>query len=406
MSDFFQTGAIATLHRLGKPDVPRLERDLEAFAEETPIALVLPCHIRELGTSALSLIARELKAVRYLKQIVVGIDGATKARDFQRARKFFARLPQKPTLLWNDGPRMKALFNKLEDAELDPGPGGKGRNVWVCFGYVLASEQARMVAVHDCDILTYNRELLARLCYPVAHPSLGFDFCKGYYARATDKLNGRVMRLLVTPMLRALKSIVGQQPFLVYLDTFRYPLAGEFAMDVDLVRRVRIPHDWALEIGLLAEVIRNSAPRAICQSELCDNYEHKHQELSPRDREKGLNKMAIDISRALFLRMAAEGIKLDAGTFSTLLSAYMRQAEDTLRFYAADAVLNGLKYPRHDEETAVTTFVRSIRVAVETYLDDPLLTPLIPNWNRVHSAAPSFFDELNDAVRLDNQAAD
>ncbi len=405
MSDFFQTGAIATLHRLGKPDVPRLERDLEAFAEETPIALVLPCHIRELGTSALSLIARELKGVRYLKQIVVGIDGATKARDFQRARKFFARLPQKPTLLWNDGPRMKALFNKLEDAELDPGPGGKGRNVWVCFGYVLASEQARMVAVHDCDIITYNRELLARLCYPVAHPSLGFDFCKGYYARATDKLNGRVMRLLVTPMLRALKSIVGQQPFLVYLDTFRYPLAGEFAMDVDLVRRVRIPHDWALEIGLLAEVIRNSAPRAICQSELCDNYEHKHQELSPRDREKGLNKMAIDISRALFLRMAAEGIKLDAGTFSTLLSAYMRQAEDTLRFYAADAVLNGLKYPRHDEETAVTTFVRSIRVAVETYLDDPLLTPLIPNWNRVHSAAPNFFDELNDAVRLDNQAA-
>lgn len=405
MSDFFQTGAIATLHRLGKPELPRLERDLEAFAEETPIALVLPCHIRELGTSALSLIARELKGVRYLKQIVVGIDGATKARDFQRARKFFARLPQKPTLLWNDGPRMKALFNKLEDAELDPGPGGKGRNVWVCFGYVLASEQARMVAVHDCDILTYNRELLARLCYPVAHPSLGFDFCKGYYARATDKLNGRVMRLLVTPMLRALKSIVGQQPFLVYLDTFRYPLAGEFAMDVDLVRRVRIPHDWALEIGLLAEVIRNSAPRAICQSELCDNYEHKHQELSPRDREKGLNKMAIDISRALFLRMAAEGIKLDAGTFSTLLSAYMRQAEDTLRFYAADAVLNGLKYPRHDEETAVTTFVRSIRVAVETYLDDPLLTPLIPNWNRVHSAAPSFFDELNDAVRLDNQAA-
>lgn len=406
MSDFFQTGAIATLHRLGKPDVPRLERDLETFAEETPIALVLPCHIRELGTSALSLIARELKGVRYLKQIVVGIDGATKARDFQRARKFFSRLPQKPTLLWNDGPRMKALFNKLEDAELNPGPGGKGRNVWVCFGYVLASEQARMVAVHDCDILTYNRELLARLCYPVAHPSLGFDFCKGYYARATDKLNGRVMRLLVTPMLRALKSIVGQQPFLVYLDTFRYPLAGEFAMDVDLVRRVRIPHDWALEIGLLAEVIRNSAPRAICQSELCDNYEHKHQELSPRDREKGLNKMAIDISRALFLRMAAEGIKLDAGTFSTLLSAYMRQAEDTLRFYAADAVLNGLRYPRHDEETAVTTFVRSIRVAVETYLDDPLLTPLIPNWNRVHSAAPSFFDELNDAVRLDNQAAD
>lgn len=367
------------------------------------MALVLPCHVRELGTPALNRIARELKGVTYIKQIVVGIDGATRAREWKKARRFFQQLPQRPLLLWNDGPRMQELFKKLDEAELSSGAGGKGRNVWICFGYVLASEQARMVAVHDCDIVTYNRELLARLCYPVAHPALGFDFCKGYYARATDKLNGRVMRLLVTPMLRALKSMVGQHPFLVYMDTFRYPLAGEICMDVDLVRRVRIPHDWALEVGMLAEVIRNSAPRAICQSELCDNYEHKHQELSPRDREKGLNKMAIDISKSFFQRMAAEGIKLDTGTFSTLLSAYMRQAEDTLRFYAADAILNGLKYPRHDEETAVTTFVRSIRVAAEAYLEDPLWSPLIPNWNRVQSALPNFFDELNEAVRMDNE---
>src|SRR5690606_19326929 len=160
-----------------------------------------------------------------------------------------------------------------------------------CFGYVLASERARRVAVHDCDIRTYSRELLARLCYPVDHPNLGFDFCKGYYARVTDRLHGRVVRLLVTPMLRALRSILGAHPYLVYMDTFRYPLAGEVAMDVDLLRRVRIPHDWALEIGMLAEVFRNSAPRAICQSELCENYDHKHQDLSVRDAEKGLNKM-------------------------------------------------------------------------------------------------------------------
>ena len=404
MSDFFQTGAIATLHRLGQPDVPRLERELERFSEEAPMALVLPCHVRELGSPALNRIARELKSVTYVKQIVVGIDGATRTRDWKKARRFFQQLPQRPMLLWNDGPRIQELFKKLDDAELSPGRGGKGRNVWICFGYVLASDQARMVAVHDCDIVTYGRELLARLCFPVAHPALGFDFCKGYYARATDKLNGRVMRLLVTPMLRALKSMFGQHPYLVYMDTFRYPLAGEFSMDVDLVRRVRIPHDWALEVGMLAEVIRNCAPRAICQSELCENYEHKHQELSPRDREKGLNKMATDISKSFFRRMAAEGIKLDSGIFNTLLSAYMRQAEDTLRFYSADAVLNGLRYPRHDEETAVTTFVRSIRAAAEDYLEDPLWSPLIPNWNRVQSALPHFFDELNEAVQSDNEA--
>jgi len=402
MSDFFQTGAVATLHRLGPTDIPRLESELLEFAQETPIALVLPCHARELGTKALRGIARELRNVRYLEQIIVGVDGAS-VKEWRRAKRFFSLLPQKPMLLWNSGPRMQALFRKLEDAELSPGESGKGRNVWICFGYALASERARMVAVHDCDIITYNRELLARLCYPVAHPALGFDYCKGYYARVTDKLNGRVMRLLVTPLLRALKTIIGQHSYLVYMDTFRYPLAGEFSMDMDLVRRVRIPHDWALEMGLLAEVFRNSAPRAICQSELCENYDHKHQELSPRDIEKGLNKMAVDITKSLFGRMAAEGIKLDSGLFDTLLSAYVRQAEDTLRFYSADAVLNGLRYPRHDEESAVATFVRSISSASRAFQNDPLWTPLIPNWNRIQSALPDFFDDLNRAVQLDNE---
>jgi glucosyl-3-phosphoglycerate synthase len=403
MSDFFQTGAIATLHRLGQTNLARIEREISEFAQETPIALVLPCHIREVGSKALRLILRELKGVNYLSQVVVGIDGAN-LRGWRKARRFFSQLPQKPTLLWNDGPRMQQLFRKLEATELGAGSAGKGRNVWACFGYVLASDRARMIAVHDCDIVTYSRELLARLCYPVAHPALGFDFCKGYYARVTERLNGRVMRLLITPLLRAFKTILGQHSYLVYMDTFRYPLAGEFALDLDLVRRLRIPSDWALEVGMLSEVYRNCAPRAICQSELCENYDHKHQDLSARDPSKGLNKMAADIAQSFFHRMAAEGLKLDTGVFDTLMSAYMRQAEDTLRFYAADAALNGLKYPRHEEETAVATFVRSIRIATKGFLDDPLGAPLNSNWNRVESALPTFLDEFREVVRLDNEA--
>jgi glucosyl-3-phosphoglycerate synthase len=382
--------------------VGRLEAELRDYSGESPIALILPCHSREFGTKALRHIVRELKSVTYLKQIIVGIDQAN-LREWKRARKLFAQLPQKPTLLWNSGPRMQRLCAKLEEADLNIGPPGKGRNVWMCFGYVLASEQSRMVAVHDCDILTYSRELLARLCYPVAHPSLGFDFCKGYYARYTNKLNGRVMRLLVTPLLRSLKSIIGaHHPFLVYMDTFRYPLAGEFSLDLDLVRRNRVPADWGLEVGLLADVFRNSAARAICQSELCENYDHKHQELSVRDPEKGLNKMAIDIAKSVFRTMAAEGIKLDSGVFDTLEAAFVRHAEDALRQYGADAAINGLVFDRHEEEVAATTFVRSIRTATRAFLDDPLGAPLIPNWNRVQAALPNFLGELNEAVGLDN----
>src|SRR5262245_12701772 len=128
MSDFFQTGAVATLHRLGPLDLPRMEEELKNFSVETPVALVLPCHIRELGTPALKGILRVLKSVTYIKQIVVGIDGATRKTDWRRARRLFRLLPQRPTLLWNDGPRMREMFDKLEQAELSAGPGGKGRN--------------------------------------------------------------------------------------------------------------------------------------------------------------------------------------------------------------------------------------------------------------------------------------
>ncbi len=68
MSDFFQTGAIATLHRPGPTDLPHLERELQEFAKETPVALVLPCHVREVGTKALKLIARELRSVSYINE--------------------------------------------------------------------------------------------------------------------------------------------------------------------------------------------------------------------------------------------------------------------------------------------------------------------------------------------------
>ena len=298
---------------------------------------------------------------------------------------------------------MKKLVSKLVSADLNPGKTGKGRNMWLCYGYVLAAGQSKVIAAHDCDILTYSRELLARLCYPVANDSLGFDFCKGYTARFTHKLNGRVMRLMFTPLIRSLESIIGPHPFLNYMDTFRYPLSGEICVDLDVVRRTRMPSDWGVEVGMLAEVFRVTSPKAICQVDLADRFDHKHQELSPRDTTKGLNKMATDIARCIFRTVAAEGIRLDSGLFDTLLSAYLRKAEDTIRFYHADAEINGLAFDRHQEELAVATFVRGIRTAAREYMDDPLGEPLIPNWNRVESALPEFLDEMRVAVESDNK---
>jgi glucosyl-3-phosphoglycerate synthase len=212
------------------------------------------------------------------------------------------------------------------------------------------------------------------------------------------------MRLLVTPLLRSLKIIIGHHPFLTYLDNFRYLLSGEISMDTDLIRRVRIPPDWGLEIGMLAEIFKNSSIKSICQADLCDNYDHKHQEISVRDPDKGLNKMAIDISKSLFRTMAAEGIILDTGVFDTLLSSYQRQAEDAVRHYAADAAINGLAFDRHEEESMVSVFANSIRIAAKAFLADPLGATFISNWNRVQSALPEILRELLVTIQQDNQS--
>jgi glucosyl-3-phosphoglycerate synthase len=398
MSDIFQNGDITTLHRLGGGGVARIERELCTFQKSTPIALVLPCHVRDLRT--LSAIAAELRNVRYLRQIIVGLDGAPRRADFLRARRSVATMPVPPLIVWNDGPRMRRLHRALAGAGFAAGPAGKGRNVWICTGAVLAFAEAAAIAVHDCDVVTYERELLARLCHPVVHPALGFDFCKGWYARFNRRLHGRVMRLLVTPLLRALRGTLGEHPLLTFLDTFRYPLAGEFAMSTTLARRVRMHGDWAFDIGLLAEVSRHCAPRAICQGELCENYDHKHQRLSPRDSARGLHRMAADIVRAILGRLADEGLQLDAACHRALHRDYARHATDLVRRYAADAAFNGLAFSRAEELAAIAVFAGCIRAA-----QPAAAAPLIPDWDSVQAARPNFLPELRTAILADAAGA-
>jgi glucosyl-3-phosphoglycerate synthase len=304
MSDFHQTGQVATLHRLVKGGQGRIERELSRLVKERPVALVLPSLYSEIEGKALNEIVKKLIDVKYVHDVIVALGPASK-EEFKRAKKFFSVLPQRTRIIWNTGPRLKSIYKTIEKTELPTAEPGKGRSAWMAYGYVLSQQRLRVIALHDCDILSYNRNMLARLCYPVVNPGMDYDFCKGYYSRVTDRMHGRVTRLLVTPLIRALQRITGYQPLLVFFDSFRYPLAGEFAMDVDMARGIRIPGDWGLEIGVLAEVYRNTSSRKVCQVDIAENYEHKHQDLSPEDASKGLHKMAIDISKSLFRTLAS-----------------------------------------------------------------------------------------------------
>ncbi|OGT10290.1 MAG: glycosyl transferase [Gallionellales bacterium RIFCSPLOWO2_12_FULL_59_22] len=390
MSDFYQTGIITTLHQLGKPSLERLESELYGFSKVRPIALVLPSLYSEFEGPAMPGIVQELAKVKYLNEIVLVLDKASE-KEFQKVREFMSPISTDVRIIHND----RNGFNV--------GERGKGRSAWLSYGYVLARRRSDIIALHDCDIVTYSRELLARLCYPVVNPNLDYVFCKGYYSRISNKMNGRVTRLLVTPLVRSLQQLVGPHNFLAFLDSFRYPLAGEFCMTTDLARVNRIPWDWGLEVGSLAEVHRNYSPRRVCQVDIAANYDHKHQVLSADDASKGLMKMTVDICKSIFRTLASEGVVFSDGLFKSLLVSYLRQAEDTIMKYEADAAINGLKFDRHEEAMAVEAFTRAIGMATQVFMENPMATPLIPNWNRVTSAIPDIFEMLQIAVDADNK---
>ncbi len=402
MSDFYQTGVIATFHHLGRPSLEKIEADLSWYANERPIALVLPSLYSELEGEALKGIVRELKDVKYIREIVVTLGPATE-KEFRYAKEFFSVLPQKLNIIWNTGPRLSEVYRIIENAELPTGEPGKGRSAWMAYGYILSQQRFQTIVLHDCDIITYNRDMLARLCYPVTSPSLDYDFCKGFYSRVTDRLHGRMTRLLLTPLIRSLQKILGYLPILLFFDSFRYPLAGEFSMDVDMARVIRIPGDWGLEVGVLAEIYRNTSLRRVCQVDIAENYEHKHQELSPEDASKGLHKMCVDICKSLFRTLASEGIVFSNGFFKTLVATYTRTAQDMLKRYEDDAAINGLIFDRHAESLAVETFTKGIKKAAEIITEDPLGVPLIASWDRVTSAIPDILMKIREAVEEDNR---
>lgn len=401
MSDFFQNGTITTLHKLGDRPLASIEAELLEFGRKNSMALILPSLYSELQGPALPNIVQQLTQAHYISDIIVGIDQAD-PQQFAHACEFFSVLPQRVHLLWNDGVRLRALDDQLSKEGLSPQHPGKGRNAWFCFGYALALEHCDAIAMHDCDILTYDRSLPARLFYPIANPVFNFSFCKGYYTRIHGgKLSGRLTRLFVTPLLRALKKVVGPLEYLEYMDSFRYPLSGEFSLRKDFIQNLRIPGDWGLEIGVLSEVYRNLSRHQVCQVDIADEYDHKHQSLSREETDSGLVKMSVEIARSLFRKLATEGVSFSMQDIRSVKAAYFRIALDCVEQYYYDATINGLTFDRHMEEGSVDLFTQSIITAGEMFIANPMEAPFIPNWNRVFSAIPDFGQQLLSAVEAD-----
>ena len=401
MADFFQNGVITSLQKLRERSIEELETELKKIARKRKIVLLLPALYSEFEGQAMPRIIEELKKVDYLYKIVLSLDRADKEQ-YAKAREHMSVLPVNVKIVWNDGPRMQDLYSELSSMNFDISYPGKGRSVWMSLGYILSEREVNTIALHDCDILNYERGMLARLVYPVVHFATDFEFSKGYYARVTDRLHGRVTRLFYTPLIRTLKRLLGFNPFLEYLDSFRYALSGEFALISSLARGVRISPTWGLEVSTLSEVYQRTHVNRICQVEILDTYEHKHQVLDKDKPNEGLVRMATDIAKALFRVLSQDGIIISQSFFRTLVSAYTRESRVAIEKYHALALFNGINYDRHSEVEASEAFLEALRVAMKEFVENPIGIPLLPAWVRVNAAIPDFADRISEAVEKDN----
>lgn len=419
MADFHQEGVITTLHGLyeafdREEYLVHLERKLEEYSNHVRISLLLPSLYSEIRSpQVLDPILEEIRSVKYLHSIVVALGGAPEENLFKEAKEYFGRLrtPERDLkVVWVEGPRIQNIFQELRNREISTGVQGKGQSVWTALGYLIAREEASVIALHDCDIITYDRILLGRLIEPTANPNSDFEFCKGFYPRISPSeraMKGRVTRLFVTPFVDTLGRIMREKgledlmQFFSYHRTFNYPLAGEFSLLTRLARGINIAYDWGLEVSTLSEVYRRLILQKITQIDLAVNYEHKHQDVSPENAGKGLHRMVVDIAKFYLDHVRSHGFPLDDSIVDMILHSYFENTLLFIKYYSDDAEVNGLVYDRHHEELLAQYFRGFLWEAWEQS-KGPHESTLIPSWNRVFYSNPGISSQLMEAVEKDN----
>lgn len=407
MPDFHQPVLLPTLHHLAESDLEQRETLLTELAESKPIALVIPALHAEIERKALPRMLKELSSVPYLSKVVFSMNEMT-AEGYAKARKFFARrLPGiDHEVLWNDGPELDALHREVSRfAGLKPGH-GKGSNVWMGIASLLATGHRGVIACHDSDILNYDRSMLWRLCLPVAHPGMNYVFAKSYYGRVRERMYGRVTRLLVFPLLQALREVFGSTPLIRFLAMSRYPLSGEFAADSEFLARLGVAPDWGLEIGMLCDVFRHAPAQRFCQVDLGSNFEHKHQHLGydaatgQMDAASGLMKMGREVIRALMSHLWSDlGFSAEQRKLERLSDAYTATAKVLLTRYSHEMLFNGLEQTSEEEHQAVTVFARLIRQVSGECLKTPPAICSLPAWETLTERVPDFTESLREILR-------
>jgi glucosyl-3-phosphoglycerate synthase len=257
---------------------------------------------------------------------------------------------------------------------------GKGLNLWSGLGFALSQTELPALIIHDCDIQNYTASLPVSLAVPVA--TLEYEFCKGFYSRVQEQLYGRVTRLFVIPMVRALVRTLGHLPLLDFIDSFRYPLAGECALSTGLAASLSVENGWGVEIGWLCEAYRLIDPEEICQVDLAMRYQHRHQTIDPGRPAEGLLGMVADIALSLLTHLEKEGCRLEPPILESVVSGYEQTANDMIRRYRDVAEFNKLPFARDEERQTARLFQERLRSVTEEF-NRGTRTRCLPPWEQL-----------------------
>jgi len=392
---------LTTYRILQKQDRNRLKSKLRQGARRKKTILIIPLLSSEFTTSetypVFQNILSQLKQVRYFYRIIFGLDRASEDEAFL-LRDLLTQYQIKNYIIqWNDGPFFSQVYETLNQAGfvfLEP---GKGKNIFLSFGIALALG-AKAVGVIDADIRSFKRAQLDRLLYPVVVHD--YDFSKAFYYRISErKLYGRVKRLLLDPLLLALRKkfmetkdqkMLGLIDFLMQ---FHYQLSGEVAFNSELLKKIHFATNWGAEIYTLIEIYRKAT--SVAQVMFSRKpFDHKHQEVSETDETRGLHRMAIDIVTTLTSALVEdEALEVSDDFFRDLALVYSRIAEQRIKIYSEEAAFNNLIYDRDQEERlARSVFRNCILRAGEILTTQSLITG---RFMRVIHTYPEFKPHLD-----------
>jgi glucosyl-3-phosphoglycerate synthase len=361
-------------------DRRKLRSQLRLHSRWKKTVLIIPCLATEFTDSAnlpvFRNILRHLRNIPYLSSIIFGLDRATEDEAHGLRDLITAAGIRNSLIQWNDGPGFSDIYRQLNEAGFNITEPGKGKNMFLSFGIAIALG-AESIGLIDADIRTFRRVQLDRLFYPVV--VLNYDFSKAYYARISERgeIYGRVKRLLLDPLLLSLKRKFTESKeekmlrLIDFLLGFNYQLSGEVAFHVDLLKKMRFATNWGVEIFTLIEVYRKaSSPAQVMFTE--EAFDHKHQEASPEDQAKGLNRMAIDIVTTLMNALVIEeGLEISDTFFRDLAITYQAVAEDQIKKYSDDASFSNLKYDRDAEEYLVRNVLHNAILEAGEVLTSP-----------------------------------